>query len=156
MKTKARHILTSIILLASTTPVISQDTLMTQQFEMNNCIQIYHIEGKRIVRTKSDLDSLVRQDMSKNKCNKQLQQIDLVHYSILGINLNSGWCKTPLGLEFITTKNDMDKKYTLTVSYQAPIGTCRARSSYNLWVKVPAIPNGYKVEFIVNPKEPTQ
>ena len=33
-----------------------------------------------------------------------------------------------------------------------PYGQCRALSSYDLWVTVPSLPEGYEVEFVISVK----
>ena len=73
-----------------------------------------------------------------------------VSLCLLGLEINSGYCRRPSGLEFQTTKNE--QQYILNISYIKPTGLCRALSQYDLWVIVPKIPDGFKVKFNVEAK----
>lgn len=129
----------------------SQDTLQTEQIDISNCISLNFNGGEKIIRDRKSLNALIRKDASKERCVLLLKDVDMDTYSLLGINLNTGWCQTPKGLKFVATKIDAEKKYILTITYLHPIGVCRALSSYDLWVKVPILPDGYQVQFIVEP-----
>jgi len=132
--------------------VNGQDTLSTEHIDMSNCIPLYSSQGTVVITSRAALDSLVRKDGSKERCLELLKEYEMDSCSLLGIHLSTGWCKVPQGLQFTATKIDAEKKYILTVQYNTPIEPCRALSRYNLWVKVPALPVGYEVEFVVEPK----
>jgi hypothetical protein len=130
----------------------SQDSLQAEQVEVNHCISLYFNGGQKIIKDRESLNSYIRKDASKDRCVSLLKDLDMDAYSLLGINLNTGWCQVPKGLQFVATKIEAEQKYILTISYLSPIGTCRALSSYDLWIKVPALPDGYEVQFVVEPK----
>jgi hypothetical protein len=126
--------------------------LKAEQIDVSHCISLNFNGGQKIIQDRKSLNSYIRKDASKNHCILLLKDLDMDAYSLLGINLNTGWCRSPKGLEFVVTKIEATQKYILTISYLSPIGTCRALSSYHLWVKVPALPDEYQVQFVVEPR----
>ena len=94
-------------------------------------------------------------DASRERCVKDLEKsIDFKRFTLLGVNINSGYCRVPVGLDYKTVRDDDKKLYTLQVSYIDPQGSvCRAMSSYDLWVLVPKMPEGYEAKFEVKAVE---
>jgi len=152
MKRIVKFLVVNLLFIFLVAPVFGQDTLTTVQFDMNSCIPLYFDDGTCVAASRETLDSLIRKDGSEERCLEMLKEFDIEHFSLLGINLNSGSCRVPLGLGFVTTSVDREKKYVLEISYDQPVEPCRAMSSYDLWVIVPALPQGYEVEFIINPR----
>jgi hypothetical protein len=76
-----------------------------------------------------------------------VEKIDFGKHSLLGININSGYCGIPLDLKYEAFRDDNKQQYLLSISYTEPRGTCRAISSYDLWVLVPKMPDAYEVKF---------
>ena len=153
MKRSFKYFVVSLLVVFSVENAIGQDTLETVQFDMGRCVNLYSDVNTRVATTRTELDSIIRSDMSRALCMEKLKDVDMENFSLLGINLNSGYCRVPAGLTFTTVKIVSEKKYILVVNYDVPIGTCRALSSYDLWVKVPSLPDGYTVEFFIEPKE---
>lgn len=151
MKDAFKNFIVNLLFIFIATNTFGQDTLKTVQYDMSNCIRLNIGENKRITN-RENLNSLIRNDASEERCLKKLKDFDLDHFSLLGINLNSGYCGEPLGLNFTTVKVDSEKKYILEISYYEPIGVCRALSSYFVWVMVPALTEGYDVEFVISPR----
>lgn len=128
-----------------------------EQFDINNCIPLYTTSAKAVeITNKAQLDSLIRNDRRHDYCVEQLKDFDLARYSLLGINLNTGWCGTPGGLNINVIKLEKERKYAFYIKYDEPMVPCRAFSSYDLWVKVPALPEGFTVDFIVSTNEITE
>lgn len=153
MKLTAKHVVLNLFFSLLVINAVGQDTLETVQYDMSHCVTLYNHGKKQVASTRETLDSLIRKDASEEFCIERLKDFDIERFSLLGINLNSGYCRVPLGLAFTTVKVDFEKKYIFEISYDIPIVSCRALSSYDLWVKVPSVPNGYTVEFVVSPKE---
>jgi hypothetical protein len=126
--------------------------LETQAFDMQGCMPLYHPNNsyKMVIRDGQTFQAHIRNDMSREPCLKNLKPIDFDKYTLLGIELNSGWCRVPRGLTYKTLKDDAQKCYRFVVSYRLPVEPCRARSQYELWVLVPKLPPGYEVTFEVN------
>jgi hypothetical protein len=89
--------------------------------------------------------------MSRPSCLKNLEKIDFNKHTLLGIEINSGYCGIPDGLQHQVVKDSERKKYFLKISYFYPRVTCRALSRYDLWVLAPKLPAGYEVEFQITP-----
>ena len=106
-----------------------------------------------VIRTEAEFQVEIRKDARPDYCTKNLEKIDFEKNSLLGININSGYCRIPAGLEYKVVKEENNRKYIFKISYIDPQGSvCRALSSYNLWVLVPKIPDGFEVEFEITPK----
>ena len=87
---------------------------------------------------------------AENTVLKILKKLILKNILCSGINLNTGYCRTPLGLKFQTVKNADEKFYALDITYFDPQGSvCRALSSYDLWILVTKLPDTYEVRFAV-------
>jgi len=130
----------------------AQDTLETRQLEMKHCVQLYHSRSVVILR-RGELDSLIRNDANRDFCVDMLKDFDLDHFSLLGIDINSGYCRIPSGLTYSVVQLKDEKKYLFEISYDEPSTPCRAFSSYHLWLQVPKLPDGYEVEFVVRAEE---
>lgn len=141
------------MILFSVSNAVGQDTLETIQLEMDLCINLSYDVHTRVANTRKELESIVRTDMSRELCMEKLQDLDMEKFSLLGININSGSCTVPPGLKFTTVKLDDEKKYLFEVSYNLPVGLCAAYRTYDLWVKVPSLPDGYEVEFKIVPRK---
>lgn len=126
--------------------------LVTLPFEMDGCISLFLTDSKIIINSQEILDSLVTKGYNNKNCLKMLDTINFDEITILGINLNTGWCRVPLGLQYQAFKIESERKYLLSISYTKPVGICRAMSSYDLWVTVPNLPRGYTVEFQITPE----
>jgi len=127
--------------------VSAQHTLETRAFEMKGCIQTIYTKQFVITDSESYLKS-IRNDASRAACLKNLEKIDFDKHTLLGIDINSGYCGVPVGLKYQTVKDEAKKQYLLTISYIDPRGSvCRAMSQYDLWLLVPKLPEGYEVKF---------
>ncbi len=115
---------------------------------MKNCIPIYGKENF-IIKTETEFLKQIRNDGSRKYCLENLEKIDFEKHTLVGINLNTGYCRTPFGLESQTVKNDEEKIYSINITYIEPRGVCRALSSYDLWILVPKLPDEYEVKFDV-------
>jgi hypothetical protein len=119
---------------------------------MKNCIQTIYTRQFFIKDEETYLKS-IRHDASRDHCLKTLEKIDFTKHSLIGIEINSGYCGMPLGLTYQTFKDETKKQYLLSVGYTDPRGrTCRALMPYDLWVLVPKMPYDYEVRFEVTAK----
>lgn len=136
--------------------VSAQEVLETKSFEMKGCISAYRKENF-IIKTETEFLEQIRKDASREYCLENLEKVDFNKNSLLGINLNTGYCRAPLGLKHQAVKNEDEKFYALNITYTDPQGrTCRALSSYDLWVLVPKLPDKYGVRFVINPVPPVK
>jgi len=109
---------------------------------------------KFVIKDKTAFQAAVRKDASRDQCLKDFENFDFEKNSLLGININSGYCRRPVRLEFQTLKDRENKKYTLKISYiDAENAICRALSQFDLWVSVPKIPDGFAADFEIEPKK---
>lgn len=60
----------------------------------------------------------------------------------------------PGGLAVETFRDQANQRYLFVVSDDHPGEGCRAGSSYNVWVLLPKLPEGYNVDFAVSVKHP--
>jgi len=125
--------------------------LETREVNLRGCIQTI-FDKEFIIKDRENFLKAVRNDASRDWCLKNLEKIDFDKYTLLGIELNTGYCRAPLGLTSQTVKNDAEKIYILKISYIEPQGICRALSQYDLWVLVPKLPENYTVKFEVKGK----
>ena len=118
--------------------------------EMDGCIWIGIQGGPLVIRDKKTLNDQIRKNGSYKRCMKQLKDFDFESQSLIGLNLNTGWCRYPLGLrnEFIEIK---DSAYLLKIYYNAPGEPCRALSFYDYWIAVPKLPAGYELDILIEP-----
>jgi hypothetical protein len=139
----------------STSPVNQLPALETLPFDMQNCVPFYQakLAGKQlVVSDEGTLRSYARTDMSAERCLRHIRQIDFSKHTLLGIEINSGWCGVPLGLTYQNFKDEAKKQYLFVLTYTASGEPCRALSQYALWVLVPKLPPAYEVIFQVKPK----
>lgn len=128
------------------------ETLESREIDLNNCIHTY-FNKQFIIKDKETYLKAIRNDASREKCLQDVEKIDFEKNSLLGIEINSGYCRRPVGLEFQVIKDEKSKEYLFNISYEDPKGsTCRALSQYDLWVLVPKISDGFEVKFVVRAK----
>jgi hypothetical protein len=121
---------------------------------LKGCIQTYR-QKTFVIRTKEDYLASIRKDAQAESCRENAEQLEFEKYSYLGLEINSGYCRRPLGLEQQVTRDASKKEFVLNVSYLDPGDvTCRALSQYDFWVRIPKIPADYTVDFKVAPKLP--
>jgi hypothetical protein len=125
------------------------ETLDTREIDLKGCIQTIYTKAF-IIKDNETYLKTIRDDASRKSCLKTIEKIDFNKHSLLGIEINSGYCGIPLGLKHQAAKDEAKKQYLLSISYLDPQGAvCRAYSQYDLWVLVPKIPAGYEVKFEV-------
>jgi hypothetical protein len=122
-------------------------TLETTEIELDGCIQMYR-QHSYVIKDNDAFLKAIRADAGNDRCVKNLKgKIDFSKYSLVGIDINSGYCGLPIGLTHKAVRDDAKKLVTLEIGYIDPQVTCRAMSSYHLWITVPKIPEGYEVKF---------
>lgn len=126
----------------------SAQNLETREIDLKGCIQTI-FQKSFIIKDRETFLKTIRNDMSRERCLKDLEKIDFEKNSLLGIELNTGYCDAPLGLEAQAFKNEPEKQYLVKISYVEPRGSCRALSQYDLWLLVPKLPENYTVKFDV-------
>jgi hypothetical protein len=130
-------------------PKTSPQPLETRAFEMKGCIQTIYTQ-QFVIKDNEAFLKTIRSDASRDFCLKNLEKIDFAKHTLLGIEINSGYCRTPVGLEHKAVKDETKKQYVVEISYIDPRGsTCRALSEYDLWLLVPKLPEGFVVKFEV-------
>lgn len=128
------------------------EPLKIREIDLKGCIQTI-FDKQFIITTETDYLKKIRNDAGRDYCLKNLEKIDFEKESLLGIEVNSGYCRRPIGLEFQVLKNNKLKEYQFSINYTDPKeSVCRALSQYDLWVLVPKITENYEVKFNVAPK----
>ncbi len=125
------------------------ENLETRQIDLKGCIQNF-FDKEFIITDRAHFLKTIRHDASRDSCLKYLEEIDFDKNALLGIELNTGYCRTPLGLEAQAVKDAAKKQYILNISYLAPQGVCRALRRDDLWILVPKLPENYTVKYEVN------
>lgn len=129
-----------------------ENVLESRQYDAKDCLQMPAWK-KDAVRNETEFLKRVRNDMSRERCLKELEKIDFEKNRLFGVNLNSGYCRNPLGLKFTATKDVENKAFVINISYIKPNGVCRALSSYDLWVVLPKPPSDYLVRYEITELE---
>jgi hypothetical protein len=135
-----------LLTLLAAVSVTAQKSLETRQIDLKGCIQTI-FNKQFVISNEKTFWETVRNDASRNWCRKNLKQIDFSKHTLLGIEINSGYCWTPLGLEFQTVKDQSKKQYLVNISSIKPDGVCRALSQYDLWLLVPKLSEDYDMKF---------
>ena len=127
----------------------ASETVETRSIELKDCIQTIYTK-RFVIRDEKAFLEAIRNDVNRDRCLNNLEKIDFGKQTLLGIEINSGYCGIPLGLAYQTFRDEQKKQYLLSVSYLDPgYETCRALMPYDLWVLFPKIPDNYKVGFEV-------
>lgn len=126
--------------------------LETRAFDMKGCIQTIYTK-QFVIRDNDAFLKTIRADASRDFCLKNLEKIDFSKHTLLGIEINSGYCRTPAGLEHKAVRDETKKQYIVEISWLGPNGVCRALSQYDLWLLVPKLPEGFEVKFEVKARE---
>lgn len=128
----------------------SPEILETRQIDLKDCIQTYR-RDRFVIKDNEAYLKAIRDDASRERCLKTIEKIDFDRHTLLGIEINSGYCRYPDGLQYQTVKDTEKKQYLLDISYIDPRNSvCRAYSQYDLWLFVPKLPADYEVKFEVN------
>ncbi len=129
----------------------SVELIESSDENLKGCIPIYR-GNQFVITSKASYLKSIRNDSQTEKCKALAENLDFEKYSYLGIEINSGHCRFPLGLEYKLLKYNFKKQYVLNVGYIKPYGICRALSRYDLWVKVPKLQKDFEVLFQVTAK----
>ena len=127
---------------------ISAQELKTRQIELKDCIQTYR-QQSFVIKDQASFFREIRNDMSRERCLKDLEKIDFEKHTLVGIELNTGYCGVPLLEPVEVVKAAAVKQYVVKISYYEPQEPCRALSRYDLWLLVPKLPADYTVTFEV-------
>lgn len=129
-----------------------ENVLESRQYDAKDCLQMSAWK-KDTIREEWEFLKRVRNDASREGCLKKLEKIDFTKERLFGVNINSGYCRSPLGLKFTATKDVENKAFVINISYIKPNGVCRALSSYDLWVVLPKPPSDYLVRYEITELE---
>jgi len=142
-----------LIILGVFIPANAQENVLeSRQYDAKGCLQM-PAWNKDAVRNETEFLKRVRNDASREKCLKDLEKIDFEKNHLFGVNINSGYCRSPLGLKFTATKDVENKAFVVNISYIKPNGVCRALSSYNLWIVLPKPPSDYLARYEITELE---
>lgn len=136
----------SFPLIAQTTESKSLKTVESREINLKGCIQT-HFQNEYVIKNEVDYLKAIRNDASRTFCLEHLEKIDFGKNSLVGININSGYCRRPVGLNSVVADELENKQINIEISYRKPEGLCRAVSQYDFWLLVPKIPDRYKVAF---------
>jgi hypothetical protein len=122
--------------------------LKIQRIDLKGCIQTY-LDKSFVIKDQKAFLKEIRNDMSRDWCLKNLEKIDFSKHTLVGIELNTGYCGVPLLQSVEAVKTEAEKQYIVKISYVEPGEPCRALSQYDLWLLVPKLPENYTVKFEV-------
>lgn len=125
--------------------IAANQKLELRPINLRGCIQTIFTK-QFLIRNKEAYLKAVRSDASRKWCLEQVEQIDFDKYSLVGVELDTGYCRTPLGLEYQVTKDPSKKQYVMQIGWSKG-AICRALSEYPLWVLVPRLPADYGLVF---------
>jgi hypothetical protein len=127
---------------------VKAQNLETRKIDLKGCIQTY-LDKSFVIKDQKTFLKEIRNDMSRERCLKNLEKIDFDKHTLVGIELNTGYCEVPLLEPVEVVKTDAEKQYIVKISYLEPDEPCRALSQYDLWLLVPKLPENYAVKFEV-------
>lgn len=127
--------------------------LETRRIDLKDCIQTI-FDKEFIIRDRETFLKTIRNDARRKACLKNIEKIDFGKQTLLGIELNTGYCQMPLWLTSQTFKDDAGKRFIVKIGYIEPNEPCRARSQYDFWLLVPKLPADYTVRFDVKGEPP--
>lgn len=136
------------LLFAATADPASAQELKTQPIDLKRCVQTY-LDDSLVIKDQASFLKSIRSDASRDWCLKNLEKIDFEKHTLVGIELNTGYCRVPPLLPVRAIKAEADKQYVIKIRYIEPREPCRALSRYDLWLLVPKLPENYTVEFDV-------
>jgi hypothetical protein len=136
----------SVTSYAQTTEPKSLKILDSREIKLKGCIQT-HFNKEFIIKNNTEFLNAIRNDASRKFCTENLEKLDFTKNNLVGIEINSGYCRRPIGLEAVVTDDIENKQFIIEISYAKPVGLCRALSQYDLWLMIPKIPDNYKVGF---------
>lgn len=149
MKRNLTILIFTISLLTCAEREILAQVLETKLIHLNDCIRIFG-EERFVIKTEEEFLSAVRGDDARRSCLESQEKIDFKKHSLIGIGLQTGYCRTPVGLAFQVVKNRPEKHYALNIAYIDPQGkTCRTPARFDLWLLVPKLPGDFDVRFSV-------
>ena len=119
-----------------------QPEVVTRTFD-SDCSLIFFDADRLVLREASD----VRTHARNAGCVSRFDRVDFSQETVIAVVLSTGWCRLPVGLRYRTLRDDTRRRYVLEVRYPVPKEPCRAQSRYELWIAVPALPQGYTVDF---------
>ncbi|MET0753131.1 MAG: hypothetical protein ABWZ66_07150 [Pyrinomonadaceae bacterium] len=129
--------------------IMRRERLKAEQIDLKGCIQTIFTK-EFVIKDEAAYLKTIRSDASRDFCLKNVEKIDFGKHSLVGLDINSGYCGIPAGLEYKVVKDSEKKQYLLDISYDDPkYSVCRAASRYDLWLLVPKLPEGYEVKFEV-------
>ena len=148
-------VLAAVFLIIFSAAAAKAQNLETREIDLKNCIQTY-FRQEFIIQTREAFLKTIRSDAGRDFCLKNFESLDFDKNTLLGIELNSGYCRKPVGLKSQAVKVKAEKKIVLQITYAEPGVTCRAVSQYDLWVLVPKIPKNFQVKFEVKAESRSQ
>lgn len=122
-----------------------------EEIALKSCIRLTARETN-IIRDDASLLAAIRNDGSHERCVREITElgIDLHSNTLVGVSINSGYCRRPPGLTYDLETDYAKSTATLKIMYSDPRGgLCAALSRYDLWVLIPKPPEGFSIEIDV-------
>ncbi len=67
-------------------------------------------DKENIIRNDIQFLQEIRNDMSRERCLKEMEKVDFDKHDLVGFDVNSGYCQYPLGSVFEATKSVENKQ----------------------------------------------
>ena len=149
IKTNFPPIVFAVVFLALCSIIsVNAQNLKTREIDLKGCLRTA-FGADLIIKDRVTFLKKIGNDASRAFCLKNLEKIDFDKNTLVGIDLSTGYCGMPLGLTVQAVKDEAEKQFVIKIGYIEPNGTCRALSSYDLWLLVPKLPENYTVKFDV-------
>ncbi|MBX3245213.1 MAG: hypothetical protein KF685_12250 [Acidobacteria bacterium] len=135
-----------IVLILVVTAAHGQEPV--EQMGLSDCVRL-NMEEAKIIDTSDQLLSLIRNDASRDRCLEKITDlgIDLYSNTLVGVSINSGYCRRPPGLKYELETDHTIPTATLKIRYAEPRhGGCAALSRYDLWLLIPKPPSGISIK----------
>lgn len=133
--------------------VVSAQDLEVSQYQSDRCLGLSLHESSVDIRTKEQFLEHVRNDASSERCLENMPEVDFEKYVLVGMDINSGYCGVPYGLEFSASENPKESTLDVNVGYANPKGVCRALSSYHLWLLIQKPAGEFELKLKIGIKE---
>ena len=106
------------------------------EIDLAGCIQL-RLREQKIIRNRAEFLAAIREDSGEPACRKLADDLDLENHMLLGVSLNTGYCKKPRGLRRFLSEFGGSRLLVVDISYTPMVGVCRALSRYDMWLKLP-------------------
>ncbi len=140
---------TSLSVVVSAQVQTGRSALGLRELKLEGCVQLIE-QDSHVIRSGDELSAAIRKDRSRDHCLSlsETLEINFATEMLVGINVNSGYCRRPPGLSSKFEYDIVNSRALITVRFNDPEGsTCAALSRYDYWIIVPHVIPEHAFEF---------